>query len=414
MRTATLAAGAKALGALLVCVGRGRQTSPLVCVCGARMKSKGLRRKELVTILGPTEYRRSMYECPACGRARYPGDEELDVEGTTRSPGLRRMMARAGGRQTFKEASQDLLIYAGITVSPKDVERVSEKIGKQMEQWSAQERGELMRQVELSCSSRQQTIPILYISCDGTGVPMIPRELEGRKGKQLDGSAKSREAKLGCLFTQIAADENERPVRDPDSTSFVAAIETAETFGERLFAEAVRRGLYLAQKVVFLGDGAKWIRGLVEMHFPMAVFIIDLYHAKEHISNLCKILFGSDEKRLISQRISWWTDLDDGNIEKIVGEAASMLPEATESEEKAQREINYFEENKERMRYAHFRKQGFFVGSGVVEAGCKSIVGSRLKQSGMEWSVAGANAILSLRCHCLSNRMEDFWESRCA
>ena len=120
---------------------------------------------------------RSMFQCPVCGATRYPGDETLDIVGTTRSPGLRRMMARAGGATTFKEGREDLKIYAGVTVSAKDVERVSEGIGQQTEAWLCQEREVILRQNE--ALRPDQTIPIFYISYDGTGVPMTPEETQG-------------------------------------------------------------------------------------------------------------------------------------------------------------------------------------------------------------------------------------------
>ena len=150
---------------------------------------------------------------------------------TTRSPGLRRMMARSGSRSTFKEGRDDLEIYAGIQVSAKDIERVAEGIGQQMEAWTSQERKEILGDPEPL--RPEKAISILYISYDGTGVPMTQGELTGRKGKQADGSAKTREAKLGCVFTQMTTDVRGFPVRDPDSTSFVGAIESAEDFGWR-------------------------------------------------------------------------------------------------------------------------------------------------------------------------------------
>jgi hypothetical protein len=376
------------------------------------MQSHGLMRKPLVTILGPLDYQRSMFQCPECGQTRYPGDEQLDVVETTRSPGLRRMMARAGRKSTFKEGHDDLKIYAGIEVSAKDVERVSERIGADMESWSEKQREALIEQ-DIPVQA-QKTIPIMYISYDGTGVPMIASELEGRKGKQPDGSAKTREVKLGCVFTQTTTDSDGFPIRDPETTSFVGAIETAELFGRRIYAEAVRRGLLNAEKVVVLGDGAEWIRNLVELHFPEAIQIVDLYHTREHVSDLCKILFASDGDKVVKYRIRWWTDLDEGNIEKIAEEAQARMPEDPKKKEKAEKEIAYLIKNKERMRYAEFRAQGLFVGSGVIEAGCKTVIGTRLKQSGMEWSVRGANAIISLRCMSVSGRFEEYWESRAA
>ena len=242
---------------------------------------------------------------------------------------------------------------------------------------------------------------------------MTQEELRGRKGKQADGTAKTREAKLGCVLTQTTTDGQGFPVRDPDSTSFVGAIEPAEKFGWRIYAEAMRRGLAQAQQVVVLGDGAEWIKPMAEMHFPEATLIIDLYHAREHVSELCKILYGSEGKKMEQQRIRWWTDLDEGKVEKIILQAKKMN-QTLDITKKKDKEINYLEKNKERMRYAQFRAQGLFVGSGVIEAGCKTIIGHRLKQSGMEWSVRGANAIITLRCLINSNRFEDYWDSRAA
>ncbi len=409
---AVLSAGAKVLAGLLEGIGCGRREQPVQCSCGTIMQSKGIEEKTLITIMGPAPYRRSRYECDDCGEVRYPGDEELDVVGTGRTPGLRRMMARAGSRQTFKEAKEDLKVYAGIAVSPKDVERVAERIGDQVETWQSAEREQLL-QIEAPTTEDKKT-PVLYVEMDGTGVPMIKSETDGRKGKQPDGTAKTREVKLGCVFTQTTIDEDGRPVRDPESTTFVGAIETAEDFGKRIEAEAIRRGLSNPHRVVVLGDGAAWIRNLCELRFPDALQIVDLYHAKEHVANLCKLIFGCNDKKVLRYRTKWWTYLEESKVEKIVCQANKMLPANGETLQKVMTELHYLEENKNRMLYADFRKQGFFVGSGVIEAGCKSIIGARLKQSGMEWSVRGANAIIALRCAMLSDRFEDFWETRAA
>ena len=163
---------------------------------------------------------------------------------------------------------------------------------------------------------------------------------------------------------------------------------------------------------MILGDGAQWIRSLAEEHFPEATQIIDLFHAREHISGLCKLIAGSNEKALLRYRMRWWTDLDYGKLEKIVSEAEKLLPKDETLREQAEREISYLKRNQEKMRYDRFRSQGFFVGSGVIEAGCRALIGQRLKQSGMHWSLAGANAIISLRCIAYSGRFEDYWESR--
>lgn len=163
-----------------------------------------------------------------------------------------------------------------------------------------------------------------------------------------------------------------------------------------------------------LGDGAEWIKNLAELHFPEAIQIVDLYHTREHVADLCKILFVPDVDEVVKYRIRWWTDLDEGNVEKIAEEAQARMPEDPKKKENAEKEIAYLIKNKERMQYAEFRAQGLFVGSGVIEAGCKTVIGTRLKQSGMEWSVRGANAIISLRRMFVSGRFEECWESRVA
>ena len=279
LRAAVLAA--RALEALLAGVGGGRRGEKLFCSCGARMKSRGRESKRIRTILGEIGFRRSRFVCPVCGASRFPGDELLAVRGTGFSPGLRRLMARAGSRDTFQAGREDLREYAGVTVTAKDVERVAERTGQEIAAWVEGERVEL----EQAFPSRKPPaeIPLLYASYDGTGVPMVPWEVAGRKGKQADGSAKTREAKLGCVFTQTGVDAEGWPVRDEESTSFVGAIEGCAAFGERMHGEAVRRGLARAERVVALGDGAKWVWELAALPFPGAVEIVDLDHARQHL-----------------------------------------------------------------------------------------------------------------------------------
>jgi len=409
IRAAALAAGAKVLEALLRDVGVGRRDEALRCSCATKMHSTGVREKRMQTLLGTLRFERSRYRCPMCAKTRCPGDEELGIEHTSRSPGVQRQVSRLGAKESFREVAQDMRELAGVRLSRKDAERVSEHIGEQMETWQERERMALLW-AEPPPPETPKTIETLYIEYDGTGVPMVKKETKGRKGKQKDGSAKTREAKLGCVFTQTTFDKKGRPIRDPASTSFTGAIEACGPFGNRIYAEAVRRGLFEAKRVVVLSDGAEWIKNIAQTHFGHAIHIIDLYHAREHLSDLCKLLFDRDLKRLNRYKDRWWDDLDDGNIEKLIEQARGLLPKDPRGAKEARREIAYFEKNKERMRYAQFKAQGLFVGSGVIEAGCKTLIGQRLKQSGMEWTVRGANAIIALRCTTVSRRTEDYWE----
>lgn len=373
------------------------------------MQSRGRKPKTLVTILGSITLNRSVYECPACHRTRIPADELLDVNKTKYSPGCRRLATRAGAQSAFAEGAQDLWVYAHIQISPKEVERISKRVGADVAAWQA-ETEERARQAP-SAVVIEQPVKTLYVEYDGTGVPMTKREVDGRKGKQDDGSAKTREAFLGCVFTSTANDADGFPIRDPESTTYVGGILSSNQFGPRICGEAIRRGMAHAKRVAVIADGAKKNWSIAETHFPRAIWIVDLYHAREHLYALLHLL-APDASVYQDLKTRWLTLLDEGRIEELTHAARLRLTGNSANDGAAVKEINYFDNNIERMRYANFRAQGLFVGSGVMEAGCKTLVGKRLKQPGMFWTVGGANSIIALRSAQLSNRINDFWEDR--
>ena len=382
----------------------------LDCGHGHQAEFVDYRSKQVLTVLAPVEVKRAYYHCADCQDGVIPKDRELDIAGTSFSPGVRRMMGRVGAKEPFEEGRQDLEELAGVCVKTKEVERVSEAIGEQIERLATQER-------ELALSLSGQIVPIqalpkLYIAVDGTGVPMVSKETEGRAGKDETGRAKTREAKLGCVFAQTSLDDEGRPVRDLDSTTYVGAIETALEFGRRIYAEAVRRGVDHAERVVVLGDGAPWIWGLADEHFPGAIQIVDLYHVREHLGDLAKIALGAGSPESKAWEMVRREELDAGDVERVVVALEQLNPREDKAKDAVRKTLGYFQDNAKRMRYADFRNQGLFIGSGVVEAGCKTVVGHRLKQSGMRWTVRGANAIIALRCCELSGRWEQFWEAR--
>jgi hypothetical protein len=253
-----------------------------------------------------------------------------------------------------------------------------------------------------------------YVQMDGTGLPMVARETEGRSGKAEDGRAHTREAKLGCVFTQTTVDEQGRPVRDEESTTYTGAIETAAEFSRRIYTEAHQRGWSRAQVKVVMGDGADWIWNICAEQFPGAVQIVDLYHARQHLWDLGIKLHPNDDKAKRRWVMAHQHLLDDGKIEKLVAKLRALSTETPELTASIRTEANYFARNADRMRYPKFRKQGLFVGSGVIEAGCKTVMGSRLKRSGMFWTVRGANAVIALRCCRYSRQFDDYWEQRSA
>lgn len=409
LRASLHQAGATVLTALLQFDPPGDQERQLPCPCGHKAKYVGLRSKPVLTAVGEALCLRPYYLCQQCHHGHFPVDVDLDIQDTELSPGVRRMMAAVGHEAAFDRGREQLKLLAGLTVTTKAVERTAEAIGEDIERRQQQER-ERALQLELPIPMVAR-IPILYVEMDGTGIPVVRKESEGRAGK-LDGQpARTREAKLGAVFTQTTVDAEGYPIRDEASTTYVGAIESAEEFGPRLYAEAWRRGWARADKKVLLGDGAEWIWNQADLHFPDATQIVDLYHAREHLWKLSAKLYPNDspaQRRWVMVRKD---KLDDGKIEGLVRSLRSLTASHPQLAEEIRTEANYFEDNKERMRYPKFRKQGLFVGSGVIEAGCKTVLG-RLKRSGMFWTVRGANAIIALRCCELSGKFEDYWESR--
>jgi Uncharacterised protein family (UPF0236) len=395
IRAASHRIGGRLLEKLLHADG-GRYQGPYVpCGQGHKARFVESRNKQLLTVLAPVEVQRAYYYCKPCGVGVIPKDRELDIVFTGFSPGVRRMMGQVGGKEAFAEGREDLEVLAGLQVNTKAVERVSEALGAQIEEQNQTEQKQILLG-KVVCLASQAWIPNLYVAIDGSGVPVVARETEGRQGKDPTGKAKTREAKLGCVFTQTTVDEEGYAVRDEESTTYVGAIEEAEVFGRRIYAEAVRRGLLRARRVIVLGDGAKWIRAIVQEHFAGAIQIVDLYHAREHLKKIARLLCGSNDAAFqawISTRLD---ELDEGKVEAIIAAMSRRLRDP-QAQEELETEREYFHSNAERMRYGKFRRHGLFVGSGVVEAGCKIVLGQRLKLSGMHWTVRGANAIIALR-----------------
>jgi hypothetical protein len=404
-------AGAAALTQLLQFPEPAADERAIACPCGHQARYRELRSRRLLTALGEVELLRPWYLCPHCHNGQFPVDRLLDVENRDCSPGVRRMQAVVGQAAPFDHGREQLKVLAGLEVTAKSVERAAEAIGADI---AEAEQRQIRKAVQLDLPVIVgEPIPILYVQMDGTGVPVVKKETEGRKGKTDGQPAHTREVKLGCVFTQTTWDEEGYAIRDLDSTTYTGAIETAEEFGKRIYLEAWNRGWSRAVKKVVIGDGAEWIRNLTDQHFPGAVQIVDLYHARQHLSELARKLYPNDPA---SQRtwIKVHQDrlLDKGKIEKLVLALRSIESTDADVLEKLRIEANYFECNAERMRYPKFRRQHLFVGSGVIEAGCKTVIGSRLKQSGMFWTVRGANAIIALRCCHLNGRFEDYWEGR--
>ena len=358
-----------------------------------QLRRHGRREFQIATLFGPVTVMRDYYVGPQGGHC--PADAALGLEGSA-TPALARLVCRAAAQQPYAAASADLAQYGSIQVDERQIQRLVQHIGPACQPWLA------------ALPSTAKSVPVLYVSCDGTGAPMRREELQGRKGRQEDGTAKTREIKLGAVFTQHKTDEQGHPMRDYDSTTYVASFQSADAFGLLLRDEARRRALGAARQVIFLSDGAAWTEEIARQCFPAAVSILDFYHAAQRIHHLADLLGPADSAKQASR---WIKLLLRDQVGKVIAQAR-VLVASKKTFSDPEDNLGFLERHQHRMRYGSYRKKGWFIGSGVIEAGCKTVVGKRLKQSGMFWSESGATCVLNFRTLLLSNRFDEFWKHR--
>jgi hypothetical protein len=361
---------------------------------------KGREKISVQGIFGSFPLERDYYYHPGKDQGHSPADAGLGLE-VGYTPALAKLICLEGADEpTYLKAGRHLEQTGGITVSARQIQRVVQRVGGSAQQW--QER----RRLPGSCDA-----PVLYVSADGTGVPMVAPELKGRRGKQADGTAKTRQVYLGCVFTQHRTDEKGHPVRDYESTTYVSSFQSIDTFGPLLRQEAISRGMGSAGKVVLLIDGAAGLENMGRLCFKDCVQIVDFYHALEHAAQVLEALLGKANPDYQKRLRRWAKRLLKDKVQALIQETRQQCA-GTPQEAVVEQALGYFVRNVSRMQYGTFRAAGYFIGSGVVEAGCKTIIGGRCKQSGMFWSESGAQNILALRCIHSSRRLEDFWKYR--
>lgn len=364
------------------------------------MHYKGRETITVQGIFGCFELERDYYYAPQEKRGHHPADAALGLEAGN-TPALARLMCLESiDEQSFEKAEKHLKETGGIDVPARQLQRLVQEIGPGAQQWQ-----------ERQTSPEPCDAPIMYVSGDGTGVRLRKEELAGRKGRQEDGSAKTRQAYLGCVFTQHKRDEKGRPVRDHQSTSYLSTFGTVQELGLLLRWEARRRGSGTAGRIILLIDGALGLEHHGLINFPGCLQIVDFYHAMEHLREVLEALLGKGHPEFKRRHGQWTRLLLKDGVQKMIGQARAQS-QGRSTEAAVTKALNYFEHNIQRMQYGTFRKSGYFIGSGVVEAGCKAVIGARCKQSGMFWSEAGAENVLALRCIERSRQWENFWKSR--
>lgn len=397
VRTALFKSASALVGVLLQ---QAADRTDAACQPKPGERRKGRETLQVQCLFGTFALERDYYYHPGKQQGRYPADAALGLE-VGYTPALARLICLEGADSPgYEKAQRRLADTGGIEVSARQIQRVVQRVGGDAQAWQ-----------ERPAQPGTCDAPIMYVSADGTGVPMRQEEVSGRQGKQPDGTAKTRQVYLGCVFTQHRTDEQGHPVRDFESTTYVSSFKTIDEFGPILRGEALRRGLGSAGEVVVLIDGAVGLQHMGRDCFKDALQIVDFYHALEHAGQVLDALLGKDHPERKARLSRWAKRLLKDQVQSLIKEtrrAASGTPQA----QKVGEALGYFERNIARMQYGTFRQNHYFIGSGVVEAGCKTVIGARCKQSGMFWSKPGAEKVLALRCIQSSRRHDQFWKYR--
>jgi len=362
--------------------GSGYVGPKIACGCGRIAEFKGYYRKRHVSLCGEHVLRRAYYYCKSCGSGFAPVDIKLRLDSGCTSTAVRTRVSRLAAWIPFQRLSKELELLFDLHLSKNTCERISEAVGERVKSENRLREAAVFSGTE---PSRDVSPDRLYIGIDGTGVPM-------RGGG-------TRESKTGIIYqTRERAGKTEVV-----GSEYLATLERVDSFGEQVYARAFRHGVENARDVACLGDGASWIWRSFSHHYPDGVQILDYYHACEHLGIVANAWYGegsASAKRWVEARQA---DLLSDCVESVIRSMRSWKPADDESKELRRLNLKYFTKNRDRMRYASLSANSYHIGSGLVESACKTVVGMRLKQSGMHWSLKGAEAMLNLRALLLTN-----------
>lgn len=379
--------------AVPMALGTGYSHSRVSCQCGGKAEFDRHRPKTITTLVKEIRLLRAYYHCPKCHSGQVPLDKRLDVEGSSFSPGAREAICLLNSQMSFETGKDLLERLCGVRMHEEQGRILAEAKGEEMERQALAEIENVWKPLKPVPRELSDTPQRLYFSPDGTHV--LTQE-------------SWKEAKVGAVFTANIP----RSGQDPERlhTRYAATMGVADDLGRRLYVEALKLGLGDATQTVVVADGAHWIWKWAETSLPKnRVEIIDFYHASEKLWEVSKAVFGEESPEGVRWAKRWSERLYTCDGKSCIRAMAHLRPRGKKARECVRETIGYFKNNRERMRYGQLRRQGYFIGSGVTEASCKHLVGTRLKQAGMRWAIRGAQAILQLRVAYLNSRWDCAW-----
>jgi hypothetical protein len=373
------------------------------CACGAMARYRDRRPRLLVSRHGEGWLWRRYYYCRACQRGFCPLDTRLGLDAGATTTQVRVWAAQLGARLPFGEAAITLQQLTGVRLGASTVERITVGVGTSLREAQHQQ-AEQHRQGRLPQPNRQPKR--LYVGMDGKMVPLRdPWSRDGTAGKLV---CRWGECKTGVVYEAAHASVGGPPGdRGVKRKAYVATLAEARPFGLLLSTLAHQEGVHWANEVVVLGDGAAWIWQLAATQFPGALQIVDFFHASEHLWQVARERFGPETPAAKAWVAARQAELQADGVDAVLSAIAAWQPRKRERRKLRRDTLGYFTTNRERMRYGTFLKAGYHIGSGVVEASCKHVVGTRLDQAGMHWREPRADAVVALRAALLSSEPPD-------
>ncbi|MBL8879318.1 MAG: ISKra4 family transposase [Phycisphaerales bacterium] len=369
------------------------------CECGRAQRFVEHRSKTIATMMGDIELNRAYYHCRHCKQSATPYDRRVGLGTGPESVGLAQAAVWLGKQDVFENASATLFRLTGQRLSASTIQRLTESVGGVVAR--AEEKAvRAMRPDhprEFAAAMRDWKSPpaeaspeTLYVLVDGVQVHQ-------------DGW---HEAKVVvCYWYDKDGHRHNR---------YAVRFENAAEFVPFVWSLACRCGLEKAKRVVLLGDGAEWIWRHIGGLLKEAVWIVDWYHACEHVWTCGRVLHG--ENTVETQ--AWVKEIEgllwEGQVRAILERLRTALARTRAKTKRTalQALITYIENQDARLAYDKFRAAGLDIGSGSVESACKHLVALRMKRSGMRWSKAGSQNVLSIRAAWLNGEWDAVWNNK--
>lgn len=385
------------------------------CQCGGTLQYQRRRKAKVRSVFDWVTYERSYYAGCECGEGKAPLDQRFGLEPGSVTAGLASLMAMTGVELPFEHSSQFLERFLFFRLAGNTVRKETQCFGRLQRQREAKWIQEYDDDQFLLERERlhQEKPERIYGSIDGAFVRIEERE------KSPEPIEKWREMKVGCWYQaekvpgfrkgkpdQVTAKIGHQALRAKD-IRYYCQLDTVEQFEPLFWATSCRAQADLAQEVVFICDGAKWIWKLVETHYPDALQIVDWYHAEERLEKAADDVFEQTE-----QASAWLEQVKEALWHGRTDYVIRACQRFAHRSEKARQATTYFRNNAHRMHYDRYREQGYLIGSGTVESGCKQIVTQRLKCAGAQWTVEGANLTAKARAAWLSDQWDDLCSRR--